>query len=62
MPGQDQLLTAKQVAERLQITEAWVHEAARNGDLPYIEIGRYRRFEQADIDEWIASKRKRRTP
>ena len=60
MPHQELLLTAKDVAERLQITEAWVHEAARTGDLPSIQIGRFRRFEQADIDEWIASKRTRR--
>ncbi len=61
MPHQERLMTAKDVAERLQITEAWVHEAARSGGLPCVMLGRSRRFEQSDLDEWIASKRTRRS-
>jgi excisionase family DNA binding protein len=53
----EQLLTAKQVAELLQITEAWVHEQARDGELPSIQLGRYRRFEASDVRAWIESKR-----
>ena len=52
----NRLLTAKQVAEMLQISEGWVHEAARNGDLPYIALGRYKRFRQHEVEEWVESK------
>ena len=52
----NRLLTAKDVAERLQITEAWVHEQARQGAIPYVALGRYRRFRSHDIDEWIDSR------
>ena len=52
----NRLLTAKQVADQLQITEAWVHEQCRQGDMPYVSLGRYRRFRASDIDEWIDSR------
>lgn len=55
-PNDSRLLTAKDVAERLQITEAWVHERARQGDIPCVPLGRYRRFRLCDIDEWIDSR------
>jgi len=56
----NRLLTAKQVAEQLQISEGWVHEAARQGDLPYIALGRNKRFRQDEVNEWVESKATRR--
>lgn len=52
----DRLLTAKDIAQHLQITEAWVQQQAREGDLPSIALGRYRRFRAADVQAWIESK------
>ena len=52
----DQLFTAKDVAAWLNITEAWVQQQAREGDLPSIALGRYRRFRAADVQAWIDSK------
>jgi excisionase family DNA binding protein len=54
--NQDRLLTAKDVAEQLQITEAWVQQQAREGDLPSISLGRYRRFRASDLQTWLDSK------
>ena len=65
MPHQDEarderLLTAQDIAEQLQLTPGWVLEAARTGDIPCVELGRYKRFRRADVDEWIESKATRR--
>ena len=51
------LLTADQVAEQLQVSDEWVRECARRGDLPSVKLGRYRRFTQDDVDAYIASHR-----
>jgi excisionase family DNA binding protein len=47
------LLTAEQVAERLGMTTDWVWKQARTGVIPSIPLGRYRRFREEAIDEWL---------
>jgi len=47
------LLTADEVAERLRVPKTWVYRAAREGDLPSVRCGRYRRFDERDVDSWI---------
>ena len=47
------LLTAQQVAERLGMTESWVWAQARKGAIPHVQLGRYRRFREETIDEWL---------
>lgn len=49
----EKLLTATEVAARLQVTVEWVHGMARDGGIPAIKLGRYWRFSQSDIDEWL---------
>ena len=51
------LLTAQDVADSLQVPVTWVYRAARVGDLPSVPCGRYRRFDQADVDDWIATRK-----
>jgi excisionase family DNA binding protein len=47
------LLTAKQVAEILQVALPRVYELARLGSLPCIRIGRQIRFPESKLMEWI---------
>lgn len=47
------LLTADDVTERLGVPRSWVYRAAREGDLPSVRCGRYRRFDEADVAGWI---------
>ena len=47
------LLTAQQVAERLGVTPAWVWAQTRAGLIPHVRLGRYRRFREEAIDEWL---------
>ena len=47
------LLTVEQVAERLGVSKDWVWAQARSGLIPHIQLGRYRRFREEALDEWL---------
>lgn len=47
------LLTAEDVAERLGVTTAWVWAQTRAGRIPNVRLGRYRRFREEAIEEWL---------
>lgn len=52
-PGR--LLTADELAERWQVPTAQVYRLARDGRLPAVAIGRYRRFTLAVVESWERS-------
>lgn len=52
------LLTAGEVAARLRVPLTWVYRAARDGDLPSVRCGRYRRFDAADVERWIEQQKR----
>ncbi|MGC9974064.1 MAG: helix-turn-helix domain-containing protein [Gaiellaceae bacterium] len=47
------LLTAAEVAALLSVRESWVREATRDGRLPHLRLGRYRRYRRSDIERWL---------
>jgi excisionase family DNA binding protein len=47
------LLTVDDVAERLGVTKDWVWAQARAGRIPHVQHGRYRRFREAALEEWL---------
>jgi excisionase family DNA binding protein len=49
----ERLRDADYVAERLGVPTSWVYRAARRGALPSVRCGRYRRFDERDIERWI---------
>jgi excisionase family DNA binding protein len=51
------LRTADEVAERRRVPKTWVYRAAREGHLPSVRCGRYRRFDDRDVDRWIDGQR-----
>jgi excisionase family DNA binding protein len=53
----ERLLLAKEVAALLAVPESWVREATREGRIPYLALGRYRRYERAAIEAWLADQR-----
>jgi excisionase family DNA binding protein len=53
----DQLRDADYIARRLGVPKTWVYKAARRGELPSVQCGRYRRFDDRDIDGWIEEQR-----
>ena len=47
------LLTAREVAALLGVPTSWVYERSRNGTIPTVTLGRYRRYRRSAIDAWI---------
>jgi excisionase family DNA binding protein len=47
------LLTVDDVAERLGVTKDWVWAQARAGHIPHVQLGRYRRFREEALEEWL---------
>jgi excisionase family DNA binding protein len=49
----DRLLTADELAERLGMKTEWVWAQARTGRIPHVRLGRYRRFRESAVEEWL---------
>lgn len=58
----DRLLDASEVAELLAVPVSWVREHTRSGDVPSIELGRYRRYDRGDVLAWVESLKSRGGP
>ena len=58
----DRLLTAQEVAELLAVPLSWVREATRGERLPYVALGRYRRYRRQDIEAWLGQQQAGPTP
>jgi excisionase family DNA binding protein len=50
-----QLLTADQLAERWQVPKSHVYRLAREGQIPTVELGRYRRWRLDVIEQFEQS-------
>jgi len=53
----ERLLIAKEVAALLAVPESWVREATRDGRLPHLSLGRYKRYERTALEAWIGEQR-----
>ena len=49
----DRLFDAAEVAEWLGVPVSWVRESTRSGAMPCVQLGRYRRYQRAAVEEWI---------
>ena len=49
----DRLLTAEEIADRLGMKTEWVWAQARAGRIPHVRLGRYRRFRESAVEEWL---------
>ena len=50
----ERLLRAEEVAAFLAVKVSWVREATRDGRLPHLRLGRYRRYRLSDIERWLS--------
>jgi excisionase family DNA binding protein len=46
------LLTAQEAAELLSVPKSWVMAEARADRIPYVALGRYRRFDAEQLEVW----------
>ena len=51
--SEDRLVNAQWVADFLGVPLSWVRDATREERLPYVPLGRYRRYDPADIRAWV---------
>jgi excisionase family DNA binding protein len=51
--GDDDLLTAEEVAELLRVSQAWVYAQTRGRRIPHIRLGRQVRYRRSALDAWI---------
>lgn len=51
----ERLVDAVAVAELLSVPVSWVREQTRSGAIPHVRLGRYVRYRESDVAEWIAS-------
>ena len=49
----ERLLTAEELAERLSVPPKWPLQKARAGTIPHVRLGRYVRFDEADVVAWL---------
>lgn len=50
---EDRLLTADEVADLLSVPLGWVREHTRSGELPHVQLGRYRRYHRGELLKYI---------
>ncbi len=56
----DELLTVRDVANLLRVPTSWVYERTRrrgNDQLPHVKLGKYLRFEEAAVIDFIRRQR-----
>lgn len=56
-PGDKFLLTIKEAAERLSMSERELYRVIKRGELPAVHIGRMVRVHTADVAAWAYTKR-----
>jgi excisionase family DNA binding protein len=53
----DRLLTATEIAELLSVPVSWVREHTRSGLVPHVPLGRYVRYDRADVLAWVEAQK-----
>lgn len=53
IPAEDSILTIREVADYLKVTERTIYRLAADKKIPAFKVGGGWRFRMADIDEWI---------
>lgn len=48
------LLTASEAAQLLNVPASWLLAKARGGQVPHHRLGRYVRFAEDELTEWLA--------
>src|SRR6516165_7426642 len=59
-PGEiasEPLLDAEQLAEQLAIPATWLEQKAREGVIPSLEFGRWRRFRRSEVEAAVRARR-----
>ena len=55
----EQLLTVIELATALKVHKSWIYSKTREtgaGGIPKIQVGKYLRFRESEVLEWLQSK------
>lgn len=55
---ESEILTIKEVAEYLKVTDRTIYRLANKGEIPAFKVGNTWRFERARIAEWMSNQAK----
>ncbi len=55
---ENRLISAKEAAIRWGVPKTWIESMARRGELPYVQLGVYKRFNPDDLEQFIKENRK----
>jgi len=55
---ENRLISAKEAAIRWDVPKTWIESMARQGVLPHVQLGNYKRFDPGDLEQFIKENRK----
>ena len=47
------LISIKEMAERLSVPISWLYQRTRTGEIPFFKIGKYVRFDVGQVMKWV---------
>ena len=48
-----QLIGIKEMSEKLNVPVSWLYSRTRTNDIPHYKIGKYVRFDESMVWEWL---------
>ncbi len=54
----NRLISAKEAAKLWEVPKSWIESMARQGVLPHVQLGVYKRFNPDDLEQFIRAHRK----
>ena len=61
--NESKLITPDELAERLSVQKSWLYARTREtgpGSIPRIKVGKYLRFSEEDVMDWLKSQNEKR--
>ena len=50
------LIGIKTMAEKLDVPESWIYSRTRTGEIPHYKVGKYVKFNESEVMEWLKVK------
>jgi excisionase family DNA binding protein len=50
------LIGIKTMAEMLDVPESWIYSRTRTGEIPHYKVGKYVKFNESEVMEWLKVK------
>jgi excisionase family DNA binding protein len=52
-PMDQNLIGIKEMAKKLDVPVSWLYSRTRTNDIPHYKVGKYVRFAESEIWEWL---------